>query len=274
MESFIAIVLAKSTPSRLLPTGTKLVNGERRKLNVNERREFLERNLCHRINQFLDSYSPYRLLIEKLRRNRLKRSQDRFYRLIGEIALTHAGTEQDLKNVLIVDWEIPKKFERNGKQINLDKLHGKVLRKEFLKKLEEHLIPEEHLGKYKELCLRFWKLSDRRNDTLKAIYAFNHTTAEISIVHEKNHANFDSSIGYEEFLKSWMPKIEIDELQKLLNDLSALRQEFMNLRAIIFREKLHLHSELCSEIGESYPLYATKNPYLYKAQLEKEVEGL
>lgn len=267
MNSIIAKSLTKATPSRLLPTGTKMVNGEQLPLNTDERREFLERNISYRINRFLDRYSPYRKLIEKFRKNRLRRSQDRFYRVIGKIALMHAGIEQDLKNVLLVDWEVPETFQRSGKSVNLEMLHGKVLRKEFLRILKEHLIPIEHLDRYKELCEIFWEISDRRNNTLKAIYAFNEETAEISMVHEKNHAKFDGSIDYEAFIASWMPKVDLSNLESLLTDLSDLRKEFMKLRGTIFSEKMKLHSELCSEIGKSYPLYAMKNPYSYRAQL-------
>ena len=269
MRSLIAKNIAKITPKGLLPVCTKQVNGERISLNTYERREFLERNLTHSINQFLDKYSPLRRYLEFHRKKRLKYSQDQFYKLIGKIALTHAGIEQDLKNTLIVDWEIPELIKHNGKQINLDTLYGKLLRKEFLRLLKIYMAPKCHLDEYKTLCDKFWTLSDKRNETLKAIYAFDRNTAEISMVHEKIHAKHDPSLNYEEFIASWLPKIDISELQELFDALSILRQEFINLRCRIFAEKLQLHSELCSEIGKSYPLYASKNPYLYKANLEQ-----
>jgi hypothetical protein len=87
------------------------------------------------------------------------------------------------------------------------------------------------------------------------------------MIHQKNHAKFDGSMDYEAFIVSWMPKVDLSNLESLQTDLIDLRKEFMKLRGTIFSEKMKLHSELCSKIGKSYPLDAIKNPYLYRALL-------
>lgn len=257
-------------PKSFLPTGTKMVNSERIVLNTQERRAFLERNLTYRLDRLLTKYSPIRCSIKFYKKRRLKRKQNQFYCLIGQIALMHAGIEQDLKNTLMVDWDVPEIFEHNGKRKNMDSLYGNQLRKIFLKFLEEFLIPEVNLNEYKALCHDFRELSDKRNDTLKAIYAFNQDTVEVSKIYEKNYGKYDGSVSFEEMVNSWMPKVDLSVLQDLYKALVNLRQKFMNVRGFIFSDKIRLSSELCSEIGKTYPTCAFKNPYLYRASLEKE----
>jgi len=268
MNTLIARGIAKITPARLLPTGTKSTSQGHSPLDVLERRELLERKLAHRLNVFLDKYSPIRIFIKFRREKLLEAAQTRFYCLIGKIALTHAGIEQDLKNTLVVDWEVTEINKLIGKEVKLDKLYGKSLREKFPKLLKELLIPPKYLEEYKTLCQAFWTASERRNATLKAIYAFDQETAEVSRVHEKNHAKWDRSLTYEELIEAWLPKIEMSDLQELREDLLDIRNRFNSVRGEIFVDKMRLHSELCSEIGKSYPLHAFKNPYLYRASLE------
>jgi len=274
--SKIAKSIAAIAPRMLLPNGTKAIadqhGGRQVVLNTQEQREFLERNLTHHLNQFLNKYSPTRRTIQFYKKQRLKRKQDQFYCLIGQIALTHAAIEQDLKNTLMVDWEVPEQFEEDGKTVVVEKCFGEKLKKRFLKEIKKRLIPDEQLNKYKALYKEFWALSEKRNKTLKALYSFNQDTAEVSQIHQKNHGKYDGSMTYEEMVNSWMPKTNISELEKLHAALVDIRQRLANVRGFIFTDKIKLFTELCSEIGKTYPLYARQNPYLYKASLEQEAK--
>ncbi len=257
-------------PKSFLPPGTRIVNSERIDLNTEERRELLEQKLTYHLDRFLNKYSPIRRSIIFYKEWRLKRKQNQFYCLIGQITLTHAGIGQDFKNTLLVDWGVPKKINHKKKTIIIDKLYGYRLPGIFLELLEERLIPEEKLDEYKNLCCDFKDLSQIRNNTLKAIYGFNQDTAEISRIHEKNHGKYDRSMSFEEKINSWMPKVVLSELQDLYNSLFILRQKLMSVRYFIDCDKSRLISELCSEIGKTYPAYAFKNPYWYRASLKKE----
>lgn len=256
-------------PQKLLPNGTKMLNGQSISLTISERRELLERRINHHTNRLLDTYSPIRISIRVLKESRLQKVQCRFYRIIGEIALTHAGIEQDLKNTLIVDWEIPEKKENKPKH-NLEYLNGKRLKKLFLELLQSVFLPEEYFERYKNLCDDFENISETRNDTLKAVYSFNQGTAAIFQVHEKEHAKYDTNRDYEEWINAWMSNVEFIELEGLKTDLHSLRRKFMNLRAEIFSDKIKLHSQLCSKIGKAYPAYAFKNPYRYQKDIQKQ----
>ncbi len=268
MNFSIVKVITILTPAKFLPTGTKAVIGKHIMLNTQERRELFERNITHYIHQFLNKYSPIKHMSKAYRMRRLRHMENDFFCLMGKIALTHAAMEQDLKNTLIVDWGTPEKIIHNEKQINLDSLYGQQLRKTFLKLLKNSFIPTEKYEEYKALCDEFWKLSKKRNDAIKAIYAFNHETGEVSKVHEKNHSKYDTSMSFEEIINSWIPKVDMTELKNLYQELINLKQKFMNLRYSIFSDKMKLTSELCSEIGKAYPASAFKNPYLYRASLE------
>lgn len=266
-------VIAAITPKILLPPGTKVIadqnGGKKVSLNIQESRELLERNLTYHLDQFLNKYSPLRRSIKFYKEQRLKQKQDQFYCLMGQIALTHAAIEQDLKNTLMVDWGVLEKFNYDKKIRNMEHLHGRDLRMIFIELLRDLLIPKEFLKEYEVLRDEFWTLSNKRNEFLKATYSFNEKTAEVSQIHEKNHDKYDGSVSYEEMINSWMPKVNFSDLESLLKGLIALRGKFMNVRAKVFRDKIRLHSELCSEIGKMYPAYAFKNPYWYQASSKK-----
>lgn len=251
-----------------LPTGTKLINGERIALDTPERREFFERNLSHHLNKFLDKYSPIRRSVALYKDQRLKRKKNQFYSLMGQIALTHAAIEQDLKNTLLIDWGVKEKFNFDGKPQNMDNIYGRKLREVFIELLKNSMIPEDFLKEYEYLRDEFWALSEKRNEAVKAAYAFNPDTAEVSQIHEKNHSKYDGSMTYEEMINSWMPKVNLQDMNGLLQDLVALRGKFLNMRAKISMDKSKLTSQLCAEIGKTYPEYAFKNPYWYQATLK------
>jgi|MDSW01.1.fsa_nt_gb hypothetical protein len=254
------------TPTRLLPKGTKNVDGVRKPLEIQERRELLERNLAHHFDRILQ-HSPLRRSIKLYKRYRLKRKQDQFYCLMGKIALTHAAIEQDLKNTLIVDWEVPDILKEKGQTVSIGKLFGERLKKRFFKEIKKLYIPDHFLEEYKTLYDEFWNLSIQRNEVIKALYSFNTDTAEISQVHEKNFRKYDGAISYEEMLKAWLPSVNLDCSEELLNNLTKLRENFTHLRHRIFIEKLNLATQLGSEKGKIYPEYIFKNPYLYKAEI-------
>jgi len=274
MSFFVVRMITAIIPPILLPTGVKSVNGVQKNLNTQERREYLERTLTHHIDQILNKYSPIRRTIKAYREQRLKQKKNEFYCLIGQIALIHAGIEHDLKNTLMVDWGAPENFTLKGKKLNLDYLYGRKLRIVFLEILAELLVPSDKLKEYEMLCDEFRVLSEKRNDTVKAIYSFNQDTAVLSKIHEKNHGKYYVSMNYEEYLNSWMPKIDVSESKDLCQALVNLRQKFMNVRGSIFVDKIRLQSELCSEIGKTYPASAFTNPYMYRASLRKEDTAL
>jgi len=185
---------------------------------------------------------------------------------MGQIALTHAGIEQDLKNTLTVDWDVDEKAQK------MEYSGGKLLQKKFITLLKTLIIPEVFLKEYEALIDELVSLSERRNEAVKAIYAFSRDTAEISQIHKKNHGKYDGSMTYEERINSWIPKVNLIDIEGLLEDLVALRSRFIKLGIEVSRNKSELISEVCSEIGKIYPEYAFKNPYKYKASLEESVD--
>lgn len=272
IKALISIV-----PEKFLLTGTKMVNGRRLQLNKKERLELLERNLTHKFERILNKYSPIKQMAKLNNKRKLDRGKNQFYCLMGQIALMHAAIEQDVKNTLICDWDVPQEFpekyeDSSGKSkentIVIERQFGERLKKRFFKELKRCLIPQNELEEYKELYGKFWKLSDRRNTAIKSIYSFNEGASEISRIHEKHHANFNGEVSYEELLSAWLPKINLKDMYLLLKELTDLRGEFNELRFGVYRNKIKLFTDLCSVDGQSYPQYAIKNPYLYEALLK------
>lgn len=260
-------VLISLIPVGFLPNGTKVIDGKRVPLSPTELRQNFERTVNHHMQRFLDTYSPVRRLIRAFKRIRLNKVQREFFEVIGQITLTHAGIEQDLKNTLIDDWGLGKECRHGKKNVNLEHLYGKRLRCLFINKLEDMLIPEKYLNQYTSLRDEFRKLSDKRNEALKANYAFNRDTATISRIQEKEQRKFDTKSSHEEMFNAWMPCVGIAELEGLLSDLQVLRREFMKQRIEVKKDKSKLIIELCSEPGKSYPAYAFTNPYRYQNSL-------
>ncbi len=154
----------------------------------------------------------------------------------------------------------------------MEHLHGRGLRVKFIELLKNLMIPTNFLQEYEALRDEFWSLSEKRNEAVKAAYAFNLDTAEVSQIHEKNHAIYDRSMTYEEMVNSWMPKVNMMDMESLREDLISLRGKFTNVRAKVSMDKSRLTSQLCTEIGKTYPAYAFKNPYWYKA-ISEETSG-
>ena len=197
----------------------------------------------------------------------LEQEKLQFYALIGEIALLHAGVEQNVKNVLICDWGVPEVFFEDGKEVIIEKHFGEKLKKRFFREIRKRVIPQNYFDEYKILYKRFSELSDQRNAALKAIYAFDEKTSKIYQIHQKNHGKFNESKSFEEMVSSWMPKVDLTGLRDLRDNLQKMRGEFLNIQAKIFTDKIKLHGSLCCEIGKTYPGYAFKNPYLYQESL-------
>jgi hypothetical protein len=266
--SIIIGFIASVTPERFLKSGTKSVNGEQVSLNIEERRDFLERNLKGSLDRFLDRYSVIRRATKLQKEFGLKRRKLEFHCLIGQVALTHAGIEQDLQSTLLVDWGTPDKIKYKKYFKKTERLHGRILTDIFPKILADYRIPDKELKEYEFLCVKLNDLNEKRNESLKATYAFDQDTGSVSKYNEVNFHNHDRQMSYEGFIDAWMPKVDLVELQKLYNDLVNLRQEFMNVRTAIFRDKIRLTSELFTEKGKSYPSHAFTNPYLYIESLK------
>lgn len=278
-----AKLMARLLPTGFLPKGHKSVNGVRVELNIQERREFLERKIAHQIGRFLDRYSPVRRAKKLWRRRRLERQKTELFVLIGKIALVHAGIEKGLKAALVGDWDVPEKFEEtkldnNGnstlgkdgqpavRTVSIDKLFGDRLKKRFFREVGKRLIPSDFKIRYQVLYAEFDIISQQRNNVLKAEYSFNEDTANVSQVHEiRVHTWRPLETSYEEFVQSWLPPVDLHDLQALHDSLIALSGSFRTLRTEIFKCKLELFSKLCSEPGKTYPTWARKNPHLYES---------
>lgn len=259
MDVSILKLITLIIPRQFLPSGHNMVDGKRIPLNIQERREFLERNLIHKKEQFLNKVSPARHLSRLYEKRRLENAQKKFYSLIGEITLLHAGIEQDLKNTLLYEWDVPEE-ER------VEKLYGKQLREKFLKAIKNRLIPDDMYQEYSNLLEEFKDLSYRRNDTVKALYGFNSETAEGSKINEKYIRKINPNISFEERVKAWMPKIDMDDITSLKNDLAKLRGNLLQIRIKVQRDKQKMFEGFFSVVGSSVPEYAFNNPYIYLKQ--------
>jgi len=271
-------LVTKILPKPFLPTASKCVNGKHIPLEVHERREFLHKNLTHKKEQFLNKASPIRKIKKKYKSMKLKNNQKEFYSLMGQIALTHAGIEQDIKNVLMCDWDVPENFKEEYfheesktiklRTVKVDELFGERLKKRFFKEIKKRLIPDGMLKGYKQLYKELHELSLLRNKSVKAIHSFNTDGNSIHKIIQKNHGKFKSDLSYDEMVSSWMPVVNLIEHNDLLDKLIKIRQKFRNLQVKVSIDKSALHSKLCCEIGKTYPGYAFKNPYIYQFNLK------
>lgn len=272
MKISIFKFIAAITPKKLLAPAHKAVANckthetKRIELSTEEKRELLERNMTHKKEQFLNKYSPIRLLKKAQKKTRLERRKKDFHSLIGQITLAHAGIEQNLKAVLTCDWGLPEEaeFMCGGKLIN-----------HFKKEIKKTGLPESKCAQYKRLCAQFKEISRSRNNILKALYGHNSESLEIFQLNQIAHNNMfqimkENDNNFEDFKKKWMKTVEEEELQSLLNSLNKMAEEFQLLRSKIFCEKTKLHSSFYSKIGDSHPAYASKNPYLYQERLKNK----
>lgn len=272
----LASAIAKLTPARLLPTGTRqevnCTTGVQLTiaLNISERREILERNIDHHMNRFLDKYSIFRRGRASLRKLRQTLFMALFHKRIGEIALAHAAIEQDLKNELLYQWDFPENIaagDFKGKKIS--DLFGSSIRKFFLQCANDCIIPERFSQRYTALLEKFWAASSVRNDVLKAAYVFYPEKGTISKMNMALFHRHPTNIAsLEEQMREITKPVELKQLAALRDEFYSIRVELRKLNHEVFIDKLTIFGTLFSGIGSTIPAYANKNPYIFLQRKE------
>ena len=133
--------IAANTPRYLLPKATKCVasqsGGYSFELSEQEKRELLVRRLSWKFKQLRES-SPLHVLKKHLRAKKLEAKRKSLYQVIGEMALIHAGIEQNLKAVLFCDLDISfSEKEQKG-------LCGRNLRVKFEEEIKRSGLSDEY----------------------------------------------------------------------------------------------------------------------------------
>ncbi len=272
----LASTIAKLTPARLLPTGTRQEASSTTgvqltiALNISERREMLGRNIYHHMNRFLDKYSIVRRGRASFRKLRQVLFMSFFHKRIGEIALAHAAIEQDLKNELLYQWDLRDEIAAGDfKGRKISDLFGSSIRKFFLQCAKACNIPDHFFQRYEALMKRFWDASKDRDDVVKAAYVFYPEKGTISKMNMASfHRRPTDITSFEEQMKETTRPIEFKYLTTLRDDLYSIRRDLRKLNSEVFIDKLNVFGTLFSKAGSIVPAYAHKNPYIFLDQMK------
>lgn len=270
-----------NTPESLLPTGHKCVADCRtgvsttEELNIEERRQRLEDTLRHYCTAFKKRYSPFYHAKVYFLNVRRKIELIRFKLAIADVTLSHAAIEQDLKNELLYEWEIPATITRANKPPLLtNRLHGERLTKVFKQVIKAHFAPTEFQKSFSSWAKQFTAASKERNDTLKATYSFDLEKGKIIKVNFEHFYDDEKkqNIAYVEFVDSWLQKIDYRNVKALARRLEKLHLELRKINGKIKMDKMRVYSSLFSKAGDTAPAYAVKNPYYYLEEIRQAKE--
>lgn len=279
-DYLFAKAIARWFPTRLLPTGHKLLNGERVTLSVQDRRERLQRGLNARAIRLLNQVSPRRRWRKHTKPKLQSANLRAIHEKVGEIALLHFAIEAGMRETLLKDWNVPRIITKEtisdcpcrqikSKRMEIDRLHGQYLRKQFLRELRERELPTKFIKEYKALDKKFKDLSERRNSIVKASYVINHAhigtykpiTTEEWMRKVETYLPSDDAIS-DLWKLSGVTPFTIENADKLLNDLRKLHAQYLELKWEICKDKRMLLSQNTTE-GEEFPASAMSNPYLH-----------
>lgn len=151
-----------------------------------------------------------------------------FYPLIGKLSLIHAGIEQDLKGVLIEDWNIL--------EDEVEWRYGRALRIFFLKSIKELGISNNYYEQYSTIIERFWKASIKRNELLKASYGLVGENRSIFRYNPTARGKYEPEMDLRKWLQKGGRIISLKELQNLINELAQIREDNFQLSRKVFLE--------------------------------------
>lgn len=154
---------------------------------------------------------------------------DEFFWFIGRITFTHAGIEQDIKGVLIEDWDMPEN-KVNG-------LYGFQLRTFFLESIKALNISEKYYMAYKAIIDRFWEASGKRNDLIKAAYGLTKQNRSVFKYDFKLRGKYSPEMNYDEWKKKGTRIITSEELKSLIKELDQIREDYFQLSRHVFLER-------------------------------------
>lgn len=155
-----------------------------------------------------------------------------FYVYIGKITLIHAGIEQDLKGILLEEWDIP--------QEEINKNYGHRLRKFFLKHAKQNSLNEEVYEQYAVLMDRFGVASEKRNELIKADYSLTRDTGDVYKHDIKTRGRYDSDMDFIEWFKKGARLISHEEVTGLISELGQIRKANFELSRQNFLGKKEL----------------------------------
>lgn len=141
----------------------------------------------------------------------------------------HAGIEQDLKGILIEEWNMPEDI--------VEKKYGHKLRKFFLESIKQQNINEKYYITYLALIDRFWKASEKRNEFVKTTYGLMEQTGEVFRYDLKARGKFDPQMDFNQWKKKAVKTVTLEELQSLIDEFAQIREAIFQLSAMIFVER-------------------------------------
>jgi len=207
-----------------------------------------------------------------------------FYALIGEITLTHAAIEQDLKNLLLHEWKISPKVKLPGKkedkEVDIETLHGWKLGKTFLTLMSLCQLPQVFHEQYSNLFKEFEAISKERNETLKALYSFDKNEGhafkmDMNYFHSpKKDLKMESIEDFQAHVNRWLQKADPQKLQDLKESLLNMRQKFLKLQCEVWSDKMKKFQSFFKGVGSTIPELAMSNPYLYVQELKDSCNPL
>lgn len=229
MRTLIKLIVNLLSASFLPPN-----DGALAKANNQEKREYLTNCIVNKIEHFFKDLLLITHFSELKRKKNLEKIEKEFYFLIAKVALAHANIEQELKEVLSRDWDVPETF----------KLYGRKLRTRFLEVLKEGKLPPEFYLEYEALINQFRDASEKRNNIIKASYIVGHS----------NVFRLVRGVPDDEEETETLKEIPITELRAVLKDLQKINLDLYMLQARVQIDKMQLRIRL--------KIKGNLNPYL------------
>ena len=229
-------LIAAITPLYFLPrfagTSTDIQTGITTKIYRNdlECREHFEKVMRNKTFSFLSKYSGFNFIKAKYNLYKINKKSKVFYTLMGELAVTHACIEQDLKNIIRLDLE---HFSNSICYDLSSNIAGVGLRVEFLKIIKNHFILSTLYSEYKIFIENFRAASDLRNDTLKALYQFNSATSSVQKVYIPSLIEIRKNIETTniDLFSNAIKNVNFKDIEKQIADLKTIRSNLNELRS-------------------------------------------
>lgn len=239
IDSAITLI-AKYCPTFLLPSGERLIvdaQGTRREpLSLQDRRQRAVDTLRFRLDRLRRGYWPPYLIKKKFISYKNKKTLVNLHKYIGEIALIHAGIEQQMKTIMF-QYFSRYQTDRIEPKLYGEKLYGSRLLQRFIEFIKSEFKEEKTINERAQAFFEsFGQISRKRNEFVKTLYALGNETNEIFIVNARFHIidtrNETGKFGI-------ITKIRMFEILEVLQVLRADREKLFYLDNDIFTASIN-----------------------------------